>query len=82
MATKQEKGKKIQVSIYLTPEQDRELSVQGALKEKEADKSAIARAGIEMVLALGAEEYQKLKSTAEEQGKGIGEIVKEAVQRL
>lgn len=68
---------KKQVSIYLSPEMDKELSVQGAMKEKEADKSAIARTGIEIALALSVQTYLELKGKAEAAGKSIGDIVQE-----
>lgn len=72
---------KKQVSIYLPHDLDRELSVQGALKEKEPDKSAIARTGIEIALALSPQTYIELKEKAEATGKGIGEIVNEVLER-
>lgn len=72
---------KKQVSIYLPHELDRELSVQGALKEKEPDKSAIARTGIEIALSLSPQTYIELKQKAEATGKGIGDIVSEVLER-
>ena len=72
---------KKQVSIYLSPEMDKELSVQGAMKEKEADKSAIARTGIEIGLALSVQTYLELKGKAEAAGKSIGDIVQEVLAK-
>lgn len=72
---------KKQVSIYLTPDLDRELSVQGATKEKETDKSAIARTGIEIALALSVQTYLELKVKSEATGKSIGDIVKEVLEK-
>lgn len=72
---------KKQVSIYLSPEMDKELSVQGAMKEKEADKSAIARTGIEIALALSVQTYLELKGKAEATGKSIGDIVQEVLAK-
>jgi hypothetical protein len=72
---------KKQVSIYLSPEMDKELSVQGAMKEKEADKSAIARTGIEIALALSVQTYLELKGKAEAAGKSIGDIVQEVLAK-
>lgn len=72
---------KKQVSIYLPPDLDRELSVQGAMKEKEADKSAIARTGIEIALALSPQTYLELKEKSDATGKGIGDIVQEVLER-
>lgn len=76
---KANKEKNIQVSIYLTPAQAKELRLQDALKEKEADKSAIARMGIEIALALSNEEYVALKVVAQQQEKTVGEIVSETL---
>ena len=70
-----------QVSIYLPPDLDRELSVQGAMKDKDTDKSAIARTGIEIALALSPETYLKLKDKASTTGKGVGEIVREVLEK-
>lgn len=78
---KANKEKKIQVSIYLTPAQAKELRIQDALKEKEADKSAIARTGIEIALALKKEIYAALKFAADKAGKTPGQIVQEALEQ-
>ncbi len=72
---------KKQVSIYLPPDMDKELSVQGAMKEKETDKSAIARTGIEIALALSVQTYLQLKGKAEATGKSIGDIVQEVLEK-
>lgn len=77
---KASKEKKIQVSIYLTPDMAKELRLQDAEKEKESDKSAIARTGIEIALALSNEEYRTLKAVAEQRGTTAGQIVKDALQ--
>ena len=76
---KPDKEKKIQVSIYLTPEQAKTLRIQNAEKVKEADKSAIARVGIDIVLAMSDEEYLYMKEEAKKQGKEPGDILKEAL---
>lgn len=73
--------KKHQVSIYLTKKLDRELSIQGAIKEKEQDKSAIARAGLDIILSLSNEEYAKIKFIAKDKGVTPGQIVKEMVAK-
>ena len=78
---KANKEKNIQVSIYLTPNQAKELRVQDALKEKETDKSAIARMGIDIALALSKETYAAMKAEAGRQGKTPGEVVQEALER-
>lgn len=78
---KANKEKNIQVSIYLTPEQAKELRLQDAEKEKETDKSAIARTGIDIVLALSNKEYSAMKAKAAEQGVTPGIVVKEALKR-
>ncbi len=57
------------------------MSVQGAMKEKEADKSAIARTGIEIALALSPQTYLELKEKSDATGKGIGDIVQEVLER-
>lgn len=77
---KESKGKR-QISIYIPHELDRELSVQGAMKDKEPDKSTIARIGIEIALALEPELYLDIKEKSEISGKSVGEIVKEAIKK-
>lgn len=72
---------KKQVSIYLPPDLDKELSIQGAMKEKETDKSSIARTGIEIALAISPQTYLELKEKSETTGKGIGDIVQEVLER-
>lgn len=79
---KANKEKNIQVSIYLTPNQAKELRLQDAEKEKETDKSAIARTGIDIVLALSNEEYAAMKRKAAVQGVTPGQIVKEALAKF
>lgn len=76
---KPNKEKRIQVSIYLTPAQAKELRLQDAEKEKEADKSAIARTGIDIALALSSEEYKRMKAVAVRDGKTPGEVIKAAL---
>lgn len=73
--------KNIQISIYVPPKMDKELSIQGASKDKEADKSAIARNGIEIVLGLSNDIYSKLKE--EELTKGISKskIIENALKQ-
>lgn len=78
---KANKEKNIQVSIYLTPDQAKELRVQDALKEKETDKSAIARTGIEIALSLNKETYAAMKAAADKAGKTPGQIVQEALEQ-
>lgn len=75
------KEKNIQISIYVPPSLDKELSVQGALKEKESDKSAIARNGMEIVLGLSKDIYIRLKE--EEKNKGISKskIIEDALKK-
>ena len=68
-----------QVSIYLTEGEQKELRVQGALREKEKDQSAIARMGIDIVLALSSEEYNKLKEVAILKEKEVTDIVRAAL---
>lgn len=71
---------KKQVSLYLPISLDRELGIQGALKEKELDKSSIARSGIEIVLALPPQLYLLLKDRAASLGKSLGELVKDILE--
>ncbi len=77
---KANKEKNIQVSIYLTPSQAKTLRLQDAEKVKENDKSAIARTGLDIVLALSNEQYLAMKKAAEDKGVSAGEIVKEALE--
>jgi len=76
---KEDQTKKIQVSVYLTKAQDRELCLQGAIKEKETDKSALARVGIDIVLSLSNEEYAMVKKTASETNQTMGKVIKAAL---
>ena len=77
--SKQEKN--IQISIYLPPNMDKNLSVQGAMKEKESDKSSIARSGIEIVLGLSKEIYLKLKQKEQKEGISKSKIIEEALKK-
>lgn len=74
------KEKNIQVSVYLRPEQAKELRIQNALKEKETDKSALARTGIDIALQMSSQCYNKLKQQAEERKLLPGELVEKALQ--
>ena len=74
------KEKNIQVSVYLKPEQAKELRVQDAMKEKENDKSAIARTGLDIVLKMSAETYKNMKVHAEIQNITPGELVEIALK--
>ena len=76
-----EDNKKYQVSIYLTRAIDRELSIQGAIKEKEPDKSAIVRAALGIILSLSNEEYAKIKFAAKDRGVSPGQVIKELVTK-
>ena len=69
------KEKNVQVSIYLKPEQAKELRLQDATKEKESDKSAIARTGIDIVLKMSNEIYRELKTQSELKNITPGELV-------
>lgn len=73
------KEKNIQVSIYLHPEQAKELRLQDALKEKEKDKSAIARTGIDIALQMSSKCYRELKKQAQAQNIQQGKLVEEAL---
>ena len=73
------KEKNIQVSIYLRPEQARELRLQNALKEKERDKSAIARTGIDIVLQMSSQCYDKLRQQSAARNLLPGELVEAAL---
>ena len=77
---KPNKEKNIQVSIYLRPDQAKELRVQDALKEKETDKSAIARMGIDIVLQMSSEVYVEMKAKAAAEGIQPAELVADALQ--
>lgn len=71
--------KKVQVSMYLTSEQVKTLRMQDAEKVKGADRSAIARVGIDIILALSNEEYLAMQSKANQRGVAPSQIVKEAL---
>lgn len=72
---------RVQVSLYLTKAQNRELNVQGALKEKESDKSAIARTGIAIALSLTEESYNILKASAQAAETSMGEFAAEIIKQ-
>jgi len=64
-----------QVSIYMTEDLARELRMQSAEKIKEKDRSAIARTGIEIALALSNEVYLSLKKKADQSETTPGQII-------
>lgn len=72
--------KNTQVSIFLTPEMHKELRIQDALREKEANRSAIARVGIDMVLSLSTDNYIFLKQIAQENNITEGEMNQRIVE--
>lgn len=51
------------------------------MKEKETDKSAIARTGLDIVLSLSNEQYLAMKNAAELKGVSVGEIVRNALEK-
>lgn len=77
---KQETEEKERVTVYLTKAQVKELRLQDAVKVKEADRSALIRAGLDIVLSIGDETYVSLKQKAEVEGVSLGEIVKRIVE--
>lgn len=74
------KEKNIQVSIYLRPNQAKELRIQNALKEKESDKSALARVGIDIALQMSGPCYNNLKQQAKERNLLPGQLVEAALR--
>ena len=77
---KPQKEKNVQVSIYLRPDQARELRLQDALKEKESDMSAIARTGLDIVLKMSSAVYGEMKARADADGLTPGELVEQALK--
>lgn len=77
---KQETEEKERVTVYLTKAQVKELRLQDAVKAKEADRSALIRAGLDIVLSIGDETYVSLKQKAEAEGVSLGEIVNRIVE--
>lgn len=77
---KQEPEAKERVTVYLTKAQMKELRLQDAAKVKEADRSALIRAGLDIVLSISDETYVSLKQKAEVEGVSLGEIVKRIVE--
>lgn len=77
---KAEPDKKIQVSIYLTESQARNLRLQSAEKVKENDKSAIARMGIDIALALTDDDYLYIKNEAKKQNIKPSDIINKALE--
>lgn len=77
---KPQKEKNVQVSIYLKPDQAKELRLQDAMKEKESDKSAIARTGIDIVLKMSSDTYSKMKVVAADKDITPGELVEDALK--
>lgn len=78
---KQEPEAKERVTVYLTKAQMKELRLQDAAKVKEADRSALIRAGLDIVLSIYDETYLRLKQQAEAEDVSLGEIVKRIVER-
>lgn len=78
---KQEPEAKERVTVYLTKAQMKELRLQDAAKVKEADRSALIRAGLDIVLSICDETYLRLKQQAEAEDVSLGEIVKRIVER-
>ena len=74
------KKKNTQISAYITEDQEKELRIQDAMREKENDKSAIVRAGLDIVLGMSSETYSAMKAEAAAKGKKLGELVEEAVK--
>ena len=74
------KEKNIQVSIYLRPGQAKELRIQNALREKETDKSALARTGIDIALQMSSQCYNKLKQQSIAQNILPGKLIEEALE--
>ena len=74
------KKKNTQISAYITEDQEKELRLQDAMREKENDKSAIVRAGLDIVLGMSSETYSAMKAEAAANGKQLGELVEEAVK--
>jgi len=74
-------GKKENVTIYLTPEEHINLNEQTGIGKKERFNVALARAGLDIVLALETEQYFTLKNIASQQNKTLGEIIKQAVEQ-
>ena len=68
------------MTVYLTKAQMKELRLQDAAKVKEADRSALIRAGLDIVLSISDETYVSLKQKAEVEGVSLGEIVKRIVE--
>ena len=77
---KAESKKKIQVSIYLTESQARNLRLQSAEKIKENDKSAIARMGIDIALDLTDGDYLYIKNEAKKQNIKPSDIINKALE--
>lgn len=77
---KAEPEKKIQVSIYLTESQARNLRLQSAEKIKENDKSAIARMGIDIALDLNDDDYLYIKNEAKKQNIKPSDIINKALE--
>ena len=77
---KPDNKKKIQVSIYMTEEQAKNLRLQSAEKVKENDKSAIARMGIDIALGLSNDDYLYIKSEAKKQNKQVIDIINDALK--
>lgn len=77
---KQEPEAKERVTVYLTKAQMKELRLQDAAKVKEADRSALIRAGLDIVLSICDETYLRLKKQAEVEDVSLGEIVKGLIE--
>ena len=72
--------KNIQISVYLRPDQAKELRIQDAMREKENDKSALARMGIDIALQMSSDVYREMKTRANAAGIRPGELIEAALR--
>lgn len=71
---------KERVTAYLTKTQMKELRLQDAAKIKETDRSALIRAGLDIVLSIDDETYLRLKQQAKTNGISLGKIVTRMIE--
>ena len=68
-----------QTTVYLPERQIRQLRIAAAEQDKERDQTSLVRSGLEIILALSADNYHRLKAAAQQQNTTIGEIVDQAL---
>lgn len=78
-STKNGQAERKLYSFHITTGQSKMLGLQAAEKIKGKDRSAIVRAGLDIILTLSDDTYSALKTEADTSDKSIGEVVEAAL---